>query len=75
MLFLQGTRDNFARLDLITAVCRNLEPRATLHLVGGADHSFGVPKRSGRGSAQILDELADTTARWARTLVDEPVQA
>jgi uncharacterized protein len=75
MLFLQGTRDNFARLDLMTSVCRNLEPRATLHQVDGADHSFGVPKRSGRTSAQVLDELADTTARWARALVNQTVRA
>jgi hypothetical protein len=75
MLFLQGTRDAFARLDLITDVCRTLEPRATLHLVEGADHSFGVLKRSGRTPAQVLDELADTTARWARSLVADKAGA
>jgi predicted alpha/beta-hydrolase family hydrolase len=75
MLFLQGTRDTFARLDLITGVCRDLEPRATLHLVEGADHSFGVPKRSGRTPAQVLDELADTTTQWARSLVADKVGA
>ncbi len=74
MFFLQGTRDAFARLDLITGVCRALEPRATLHVVEGADHSFGVQKRSGRTPAQVLDELADTTARWARSLVGETVR-
>jgi uncharacterized protein len=75
MLFLQGTRDTFARLDLITEVCRTLEPRATLHLVDAADHSFGVLKRSGRTPAQVLDELADTLARWARSLVGNAVRA
>jgi uncharacterized protein len=75
MLFLQGTRDAFARLDLISEVCRRLNHRpATLHLIEGADHSFGVPKRSGRTPAQVLDELADTIVRWARTLVDDPVR-
>ncbi len=75
MLFLQGTRDAFARLDLITGVCGALEPRATLHVVEGADHSFGVLKRSGRTPAQVLDELADTTAQWGRSLVGERVRA
>jgi predicted alpha/beta-hydrolase family hydrolase len=75
MLFLQGTRDAFARLDLITGVCRALEPRTTLHVVEGADHSFGVLKRSGRIPAQVLDELADTTAQWGRSLVGERVRA
>lgn len=69
MLFLQGTRDAFARLDLITEVCGTLEPRATLHLIEGGDHSFGVLKRSGRTSAQVLDELAGAIAQWARALV------
>jgi predicted alpha/beta-hydrolase family hydrolase len=69
MLFLQGTRDTFARLDLITAVCRGLEPRATLRLFEGADHSFSVPRRSGRTPDQIHAELAGAVAEWARTLV------
>ena len=75
MLFLQGTRDAFARLDLITGVCRDLEPRATLHLVDGADHSFGVPRRSGRTAEQVLDELAGTIEQWARALVAAGVRA
>lgn len=68
MLFLQGTRDQFAQLDLITGVCARLGSRATLHLIEGADHSFGVPKRSGRSASSVLDELADTLVRWARSL-------
>jgi predicted alpha/beta-hydrolase family hydrolase len=75
MLFLQGTRDTFARQDLIASVCRDLEPAATLHLVDGADHSFGVLKRSGRTPVQVLDEIADTTAGWARSLVGGTVRA
>jgi uncharacterized protein len=75
MLFLQGTRDAFARLDLIQDVCRTLEPRATLHIVDGADHSFGVLKRSGRSPGQVLDELAGAITRWARSLIGNPVQA
>jgi uncharacterized protein len=68
MLFLQGTRDAFARLDLLTAVCGRLGSRATLHLIEGGDHSFGVLKRSGRTPDEVMDELADTMAGWARSL-------
>lgn len=68
MLFLQGTRDTFARLDLLTPVCERLGARATLHLIEGGDHSFGVPKRSGRTSDDIMNELADTFVGWARSL-------
>jgi uncharacterized protein len=64
MLFLQGTRDQFAQLNLITAVCRRLGPRATLHLIEEGDHSFNVPKRTGR-SVAVIDDLADTLVQWA----------
>jgi predicted alpha/beta-hydrolase family hydrolase len=75
MLFLQGTRDGFARLDLITDVCEGLEPNATLHLVEGGDHSFTVPKRSGRSPLDVLGELVDTTVEWARSQVLGRVRA
>jgi uncharacterized protein len=65
MLFLQGTRDQFARLDLITSVCRRLGPRSTLHLIDEGDHSFNVPRRTGRSSTSVIDELADTMVEWA----------
>ncbi|HEX5963834.1 MAG TPA: alpha/beta family hydrolase [Gemmatimonadales bacterium] len=69
MLFLQGTRDEFARLDLITGVSGRLGDRALLHLVEDANHSFDVSKRSGRTRASVLDELADTLVQWARARV------
>ncbi|MEP7176792.1 MAG: alpha/beta family hydrolase [Gemmatimonadales bacterium] len=72
LLFLQGTRDALAELDLITGVCRRLGPKATLHVVEGADHSFSVLKRSGRSDEDVLDELAATIERWGRTLVPAP---
>jgi predicted alpha/beta-hydrolase family hydrolase len=71
MLFLQGTRDQFAQLDLITAVCGRLADRATLHLIEEGDHSFNVPKRTGRTPAAVIGELADTIVQWARSHVME----
>jgi hypothetical protein len=65
MLFLQGTRDTLASLPLVVDVCRSLGGRATLHVVDGGDHSFAVPKRSGRDAAEVMVELADTLAGWA----------
>ena len=69
MLFLQGTRDTFARVDLITSVCHRLGPQATLHLLDEADHSFGVLKRAARTPAQIMVWLASTIATWSRNLI------
>src|SRR2546426_8948695 len=39
MLFLQGTRDDFADLKLLRPVVQRLGERATLHLVDGGDRS------------------------------------
>ena len=68
MLFLQGTRDDLADLTLVREVCGGLGDRVTLHVVEGADHSFGVLKRSGRTGSEVLDELADTIAGWCRAI-------
>jgi len=68
MLFLQGTRDSLADLELMSGVCARLGSRVTLHVVEGADHSFHVPKRSGRDDAAVLDELAISTVAWVETL-------
>jgi predicted alpha/beta-hydrolase family hydrolase len=72
MLFLQGTRDEFAQLELITGVCEKLGPHATLHLIDDADHSFKVPKRSGRSAEQVMAELADQIATFGATLAARP---
>ena len=66
MLFLQGTRDDLADLELVTRVCSELGSRATLHVVAGANHAFEVLKRSGRSNEEVLQELAGETAQWSR---------
>ena len=65
MLFLQGTRDAFADLNLLRPICAQLGSDATLHVIEGADHSFHVLKSSGKTDAEVLRELAETTAAWA----------
>src|SRR5712664_761290 len=65
MLFLQGTRDTFADLQLLRPVCTKLGSRATLHVIETADHSFHVLKKSGRGDPEMLRELAEKAASWA----------
>jgi len=64
MLFLQGTRDELAELELIQGVVQGLGSRATLHLEDDADHAFHVRARSGRNDAQVLQALAHATAAW-----------
>ncbi len=57
MLFLQGTRDTLAALDLIESVCATL-PKAKLIKIEGADHSFKAGKQNN------IDVLAKATTDW-----------
>lgn len=68
MLFLQGTRDELAQLDLVQGAAAELGARATLHIVEEADHSFHVLVRSGRNDAQVREELLDMMAAWMKHL-------
>ena len=66
MLFLQGTRDDFASLELLRPLVKGLGPRATLELFDDADHSFHVPARSARNDGDVMSELLEKSARWMR---------
>lgn len=61
-LFLQGTKDALAEIELMEQVCNNLS-MATLIKFKGADHSFKVPKHD------LLPVLASTTAKWISTIL------
>jgi predicted alpha/beta-hydrolase family hydrolase len=64
MLFITGTRDKLADLDLIKGVVKDLGPLATLHLVDTADHGFHVLKRSRATSEDVFSELGHTVHEW-----------
>lgn len=64
MLFLQGTRDTLAELNLLEPVVKSLGRKATLHVVEGGDHSFHVLARSGRKDADVMAEICDAVAAW-----------
>ena len=68
MLFLQGTRDALADLELLEPIVAGLGPRATLRRIEHADHGFHVLKRSGRNDGEVLEELAVTLSRWVESL-------
>ena len=64
MLFLQGTRDALADLDLLRPVVAGLGARARMIEHADADHGFHVPKRSGKTDDQVIDALAAEIAEW-----------
>ena len=64
MLFLQGTRDELATLDLLQPVVQSLGARATLRLLQDADHSFHVRASSGRRDPDVRQELVLALVDW-----------
>lgn len=62
MLFVSGTRDAFATLDLLEGVVKS--SRAKLHLLEGADHGFKVPKKYGRTPKEVEDEVIGTVLKF-----------
>jgi hypothetical protein len=64
VLFLQGTHDALAELDLLRPVVAALGARATLELIAEADHSFHVAAKTGRKDADVLAGLLDVAAAW-----------
>lgn len=57
MLFLQGTKDTLAAIDLIDTVCKSLK-NATLVKFEGADHSFKAGKKD------MIPFLVEATQKW-----------
>jgi predicted alpha/beta-hydrolase family hydrolase len=68
MLFLQGERDKLAEPTLLQPIIAALGRKATLVWAPQADHSFHVPKRSGRTDAEVLASLLDSFAAWAAAI-------
>lgn len=64
MLFIQGTRDELAEPALLGPLVERLGPRATLHVLEDADHSFHVPARSGRKDSEVRNEALDAVRTW-----------
>lgn len=64
MLFLSGTRDKLADLDLLKSVCEKLEPLATLHLIETADHGYKIQKRTRQNTEDVFEEMSRVTREW-----------
>lgn len=62
MLFLSGTRDEFATLKLLKKVCASL-PTATLITIENANHSFKA------GKLNTIEMLADLTRNWVKEMI------
>lgn len=64
LLFVSGTRDTLAGLDLLRPVVKKLGRHAKLHIVEEADHSFKLLKRSERTEDGVYSEIAQAVSGW-----------
>lgn len=68
MLFLSGTRDKLAELELMQSVCEKLGDKATLHLLDAADHGFKILKSSRKTDEDVFVEMARAIKDWGDKL-------
>ena len=65
MLFLSGTREALAELELLEPVIKDLGDEATLHLLDTADHSFKILKRTRVSDEDVFVEMSRAVREWA----------
>jgi uncharacterized protein len=68
MLFLSGSRDELAEMDLLKPVCKRLGKLATLHVLDTADHGYKVLKKSRTSTEDVFVEMARIVNQWAARL-------
>ena len=68
MLFLSGSRDALAELDLLQPVVKSLGKLASLHLLDTSDHSYKVLKKTRQSDEDIFVEIARSVRDWALAL-------
>ena len=68
MLFISGTRDALAELDLLKPVVKKLGKRATLHLLDTADHSYKILKKTRKSDEDVFVEMARTVKEWTTAI-------
>lgn len=70
VLCFSGTRDDFARRDLMERAVGKL-PNWTQHWLEHADHGFRVPKKSGRTERDVFDEISKAIGEWLGSRVEQ----
>ena len=64
VLCFNGTRDAFCTPELMENALKSVKTEWTMHWLEAGDHSFHVPKSSGRKDSDVLAEVALVTADW-----------
>lgn len=64
MLFLSGTRDELATLDLLEPTIAKLGKTATLHKIATANHGYKVLKKARTSDEDVFAEMARVLREW-----------
>lgn len=64
MLFLSGSRDELASLELLQPVVDKLGENSTLHLLDTANHGYKVLKKTRASQEDVFDEMARAVSEW-----------
>ena len=64
VLFVSGTRDSLAGQAALTTAAKAIPGPVTFHWIESADHGYRPLKASGRTTADVLSEVAETSAKW-----------
>ena len=64
ILVVQGTRDIFGTRAEVEPIFSTLKTLVAFEFIDGGDHSFAVPKSSGRTEADVHDAVAGRVATW-----------
>jgi uncharacterized protein len=68
MLFVSGTKDPFARQDLLAQTLKKIGSYVTLLAIEGGGHSLEVPRKSGRSKEDILNGVLQAILDWLNRL-------
>ena len=69
MLFLSGTRDALASLDLLQPIVKKLKRKAKIHLLDTANHSYKILKRTRQSDEDVFVEMARIARQWIDKIV------
>lgn len=64
VLFVQGSRDRLCDLGVLRSVLPTISAPVSLQVIEEGDHSFKVPKRTGKTERQVWDDIVEMVGSW-----------
>ena len=64
LLFLSGSRDELASLELLRPVVSDLSSTSTLHILDTANHGYKVLKKTRASPEDVFEEMARAVFEW-----------